>query len=406
MNRNMNLQRSWAIALVVMASKSLAAPAAMADAGPLQVQVFQSGQRGYHSFRIPAIVRATNGNLLAFAEGRRNDGGDIGAIDLVLKRSSDDGRTWGLLQRVIDGGANTFGNPTPIVDGSTGKILLLTTYNDGNVTEEQILAGAVKDRRVFLQASTDNGAAWSTAREITSTVKRPDWRYYATGPVHGIQLARGAHVGRLIAPCNHSTTNSSGSPAWKVHLLYSDDGGATWRIGASESLNDWTVNPNECAAVELTDGRIYTVARNEEGSAPGHRAFARSRDAGLTFEAPFAIDVSLVSPVVQGCVLRYSAADQGDSANRILFSAPGDPLRRARMTIRSSFDETRNWSAGKVIYDGPSAYSDMVKLPGGLVGLVYESGTKQPYERITFATLSAAFLDAPDPVLPSGGSKR
>ena len=399
MTWNACLRRAWAMAL--MASTCSAAPAT-SGAGPRQVQVFQAGQEGYHSFRIPAIVRATNGAVLAFAEGRRNGGGDIGAIDLVLKRSFDNGRTWGPLQKVIDGGANTFGNPTPIADGRTGKILLLTTYNDGNITEEQILTGGVKDRRVFLQASIDNGATWSMAKEITSAVKRPDWRYYATGPVHGIQLARGAHAGRLIAPCNHSTTNSSGSPAWKAHLLYSDDGGDTWRIGATESPNYGILNPNECAAVELADGRVYTVARNEESSAPDHRAFACSRDAGLTFEAPFAIDVSLVSPVVQGCVLRYSAVDQGDSANRILFSAPGDPLKRERMTIRSSFDETRSWSTGKVIYGGPSGYSDMVMLPGGLVGLLYESGTKQPYERITFATLSTAFLDTPGPALPSG----
>jgi sialidase-1 len=393
------------MAFMVMASTCFAA-AAKADDGPVQVQVFQSGKEGYHTFRIPAIVRTTNGTLLAFAEGRKNGGDDTGAIDLVLKRSFDNGRTWGPLQRVGDGGANTFGNPTPVVDGHMGRIVLLTTHNDGMVTEAQILAGTVKDRRVFVQESADNGATWSAAREITSIVKRPAWRYYATGPVHGIQLSRGAHAGRLIAPCNHSTTNSSGSPVWGAHLLYSDDGGATWRIGATDSPNNGPVHPNECAVVELSDGRVYAVARSEEGGAAGHRAVACSRDAGLSFEVPFAIDASLVSPVVQGSVLRYSAIDQGGTANRILFSAPGDPARRARMTIRSSFDETRSWSAGKVIYDGPSAYSDMVKLPDGLVGLLFESGIKHPYERIMFVALSTAFLDAPDPAPPPGGSER
>ena len=131
MSRNVELRCVLVMALVVMALTASAAPAAMADARPLEVPVFQAGQEGYHSFRIPAIVRATNGILLAFAEGRRNDGGDIGAIDLVLKRSPDNGRTWGPLQKVTDGGANTFGNPTPIVDGRTGKILLLTRSRSG-----------------------------------------------------------------------------------------------------------------------------------------------------------------------------------------------------------------------------------------------------------------------------------
>jgi sialidase-1 len=124
--------------------------------------------------------------------------------------------------------------------------------------------------------------------------------------------------------------------------------------------------------------------------------FGISRDAGETFDAPFAIDASLVSPIVQGSVLRYTSANPGGPANRILFSAPGHPSQRAKMTVRSSFDETRTWTAGKVIYDGPSAYSDMVNLPDGKIGLLYESGVRNPYERITFATLTTAFLDSPD----------
>ena len=396
MNRNVCHPLAWVLALLVMALASSAA-AVPADDAPVPVQVFHSGSEGYHTFRIPAIVRTTNGTLLAFAEGRRNDGGDTGAIDLVLKRSFDNGLTWGPLQMVAAGGADTIGNPTPIVDARTSKILLLTTHNRGNTTEAQVLSGAVRDRFVFVQASVDDGATWSVAKEITSTAKRPAWRYYATGPVHGIQLTRGAHAGRLVAPCNHSATNSSGASVWGAHLLYSDDGGTTWQIGATDTSNNRVVNPNECAAVELSDGRIYAVARNEEAKAPGHRVIANSPDAGLTFEAPFAIDIRLISPVVQGSVLRYSAVDQGDKANRILISAPGDPLRRTRMTICSSFDETRSWSAGKVIYDGPSAYSDMVKLPDGMVGLLYESGVKQPYEGIVFVPLTAAFLDTPDP---------
>jgi sialidase-1 len=384
------------LALTMFAATLWTRAAAGASDGLAEVPVFRSGTESYHTFRIPAIVRATNGTLLAFAEGRKSQSGDTGDIDLVLKRSFDNGRTWGPLQIVGDNGANTFGNPTPIVDRTTGKIVLLTTHNAGNVTETELLTGAVNDRRVFVQESADHGAAWSAAREITAATKRASWRYYATGPGHGIQLARGAHAGRLIAPCNHSTTNLAGVSAWAVHLLYSDDGGASWRIGAVDSPNRSLLNPNECSAVELTDGRIYTVARNEEGSSAGNRAFACSRDGGETFDAPFSIDVRLVSPVVQGSALRCSAMDQGGPANRILFSAPGHPSRRARMMVRSSFDEARTWTAGRVVYDGPSAYSDMVNLPDGQVGLLYESGVKHPYERITFATFGAAFLDSPN----------
>jgi hypothetical protein len=368
-----------------------------AASGLVEVAVFRSGTEGYHTFRIPAIVSGTNGTLLAFAEGRKNSASDTGDIDLVLKRSFDRGLTWGPLQLVGDDGANTIGNPTPIVDLMTGKILLLTTRNDGKVTETQVRAGEAKDRRVFIQESADCGATWSAPREITSETKRSNWRWYATGPVHGIQLARGAHAGRLIAPCDHTTTNSAGWSACGSHLLYSDDHGLSWLVGADESPNNGTINPNECAAVELTDGRIYVLARNQNGRATGNRAIGYSGDAGKTFEAPFAINSSLVSPVVQGSLLRYSALDQGGDVNRILFAAPGDPAKRTGMTVRSSFDEARSWNSGKVIYRGPSAYSDLVKLPGGQIGLLYESGGNNPYERITFAIFDLEFLDALPP---------
>jgi len=390
-------RRARTIVITIFMAAALISAAAAAGGELSQIQVFRHGADGYHSFRIPAIVCATNGALLAFAEGRRNNGGDTGAIDLVLKRSFDDGRTWGPLRIVGDGGTNTFGNPTPIVDLVMGRVLLLTTHNAGNVTEEQVMAGVVNDRRVFVQQSDDNGATWSLAREITSSAKRSSWRYYATGPGHGIQLGRGGHAGRLVAPCNHSTTNSASSSAYGAHLLLSDDHGITWRIGADNSPNDGRINPNESSSLELSDGRIYTVTRNQEGSSAGHRAVAWSSDGGETFEAPFVMEFRLVSPVVEGALLRCASADQAGAPSRILFSTPSDSVQRMRMTVYRSFDEARTWGTAKVIYHGPSAYSDMARLPNGQIGLLYESGINGPYEQITFVAFTAAFLDTRDP---------
>jgi sialidase-1 len=55
--------------------------------------VFESGVGGYHTYRIPAIVAAANGNLVALCEGRRQGRGDAGDIDVHCRRSPDGGAT-------------------------------------------------------------------------------------------------------------------------------------------------------------------------------------------------------------------------------------------------------------------------------------------------------------------------
>ena len=78
--------------------------------------VFKSGEDGYKCFRIPTILKSQNGTLLAFAEGRKNSCSDTGDIDLVLKKSSDNGNTWSALKVIWDDGNNTCGNPSPVLD--------------------------------------------------------------------------------------------------------------------------------------------------------------------------------------------------------------------------------------------------------------------------------------------------
>src|SRR4051812_3131797 len=87
--------------------------------------VFVSGEGGYHTYRIPAIIATKKGTLLAFCEGRRGSSSDAGDIDLLLRRSFDQGKTWGPVQMVADMGTDTVGNPAPVVDQKTGEIVML-----------------------------------------------------------------------------------------------------------------------------------------------------------------------------------------------------------------------------------------------------------------------------------------
>ena len=166
--------------------------------------LFESGTNGYNTFRIPAIITTKNGTLLAFAEGRKNTSSDTGDIDLVMKRSDDNGKTWSELILIWDDGDNVCGNPAPVQDTKSGKIFLLSTWNLGSDHEHEIINQTSWDtRRIYLLVSSDDGLTWSEPVEITTTVKLNNWTWYATGPCHGIQLQAGEYKSRLIIPCDH-----------------------------------------------------------------------------------------------------------------------------------------------------------------------------------------------------------
>src|SRR5213594_4256179 len=173
-----------AAVLVPAALKTSAAPPVYA-----QVQLFKSGEHGYHTYRIPALAASKKGTLLAFVEGRKSGRSDTGDIDVLLRRSFDNGKTWTEAQVVADHGDDTIGNPCPVVDAGTRTIWLLLTGNPGKTNETQILDDAGQGRRtVWVTHSNDDGATWAAPIEITSSVKEKEWTWYATGPGNGIQL--------------------------------------------------------------------------------------------------------------------------------------------------------------------------------------------------------------------------
>lgn len=333
-------------------------------------EVFVSGQDGYHTFRIPSVIRAGNGDLLAFCEGRRESRSDTGDIDLVMKRSSDNGETWGPLTVVWDDGANTVGNPCPVLDPDSNTLHLLLTRNFGADAESKIIDGTSwGTRTVWHLTSTNDGKTWSKPKEITSTAKRDGWMWYATGPGAGIRL----QSGRLVIPCDFITQKREGFS----HTLLSDDGGKTWRIGG-------VVGPgtNECEAVELSDGSVMLNMRNYRGANLNHRAVAVSRDGGESF-GPFTNDKNLPEPRCQASIRSVTTAD--GKGKVILFSNPASETKREAVTVRLSRDEGKSWAKSLVLHAGPGAYSCLVELAPGRAGCLFEAGEKSPYEVIRFA---------------------
>ena len=348
-----------------------------------KTDVFVSGEGGYHTYRIPAVLRVKNGALLAFSEGRKTGGGDSGDIDMLLKRSTDGGRTWGPVQVVWDDEENTCGNPCPVYDETTGTIWLLLTHNRGTDHEKEIAAHTSKGTRtVWIASSTDQGATWTKPVEITSTTKDPSWTWYATGPGIGIQIKAGEHAGRLVIPCDHNyddpadpTKHISGS-----HAIYSEDHGKTWKLGAP-------IHPkvNECQVAELFDGRGSLVMNMRHHT--GLRAVATSTDGGVTWTAPVEAQ-DLIEPGCQASILRCESVKRGEPG--LLFFSNPAAKTRVRLTVKSSADDAKTWTDVALLHEGPSAYSSLVSVDAKTLGCLYENGAKRPYERITFARIDLA----------------
>ena len=339
--------------------------------------IFKSGENGYNTFRIPSIVTTNKGTILAFAEGRKNSSSDSGDIDIVLKRSNDNGKTWGEIIIVRDDGVNVCGNPSPVVDRNSGSILLLSTWNLGGDTESEIINEISEDtRRVFVLKSTDDGLSWSEPKEITTSVKKDNWTWYATGPVHGIQISKGNYKDRLIIPCDHIESQTK---KYFSHIIFSDDYGETWEIGG-RTPQDYV---NESTVAEIEGGALMLNMRNYDRTQKV-RKISISYDGGNSWGDIYG-DEELIEPICQASLLRYSTRGKGD--NIMMFLNPSDEKSRINMTLKLSEDLGKSWVKSKVLFSGPSAYSDMVVLKGGDIGCLFEAGIKSPYEGIVFQTI-------------------
>ncbi|TDN99000.1 sialidase family protein [Sunxiuqinia elliptica] len=359
---------------------------------PIVQVLWSQADSSHNNYRIPALLVTPQHTLLAFAEGR--EGGDSGDIDILLRRSTDQGRSWEEQIVVWDDGPNTCGNPCPVVDQTSGRIYLFMTWNLGSDSEDAIIRKQSQQTRIpYLCYSDDDGQTWSEPVSLETTCKDPDWGWYATGPGVGIQLQAAPHKNRLVIPCNNSYTVEQDAEAVKgtfgygAHVLLSDDGGASWRM--SELIHP---KVNESQVVELADGTLMMNMRSYHGKSC--RAVSYSHDGGESWSAP-ELAPQLVESVCQASTIRLSSY----AGRPLLFVNPAVPHGRTHMSIQCSFDEAKSWSNSKLIYAGPSAYSSLGELPNGQIGLFFEAGQDHPYEKMVFVSFNPDELIQPGTLL-------
>jgi sialidase-1 len=276
---------------------------------------------------------------------------------------------------IRDEGNKRCGGTTALVDRQSGRIHLLIE-----------VAGS----RFYQYTSDDDGKTWAEHQELTPIFKafrtRFGWTRLSTGSGHGIVLKRRKHNGRFIIPfwCTKDEM------IFRSGLIYSDDRGETWRAGG---LSDPSMQSNETTIYEGVDGLLHFnmraggVQRKKDRSP--HRVTATSEDGGETWSASQYDDV-LISPQCHASTLRYTWPEEGRS--RVLFSNPADAEERIRMTVRLSYDDGETWPRKRMIFGGPSAYSDLARLKDGRIGLLWEGGDEDKYARLMFAAFKLSWL--------------
>lgn len=337
-------------------------------------KLFNGNSGTYHSYRIPAIVKATNGTLVAFAEGRVNDNEDYGNINLICRRKGAAFEGWNSIQ-IIAGDVDiynngvkvadkdgTFGNPTAVVDQETDRIWLFMSYNAPGLcqcpgmSDSEIPLGYTKitqpgQRKTLVTYSDDNGANWSTPIDRTSTLKPSSQVWDAMGPGIGIQKTQ-TDAGMLIIPASGRN-------------IYSTNNGSTWQY---QTIPGGT---SEGTIVERLSGQLM---RNDRGvGSTANYRFKSVGGIGHTWSAFDAV-TELPDPHCQGSILRYTT-----NPSRILFLNPASQTTRTAMKIRLSTDEGVSWDSGKAIpqiFSSGTAklggYSSLVKTPDNMIGALIE----------------------------------
>lgn len=352
------------------------------------VDVFVSGREGFHTFRIPSLLRGASGALIAIAEARENRG-DQARNQLVFKKSTDEGKRWSSIRFLARSVKGSLNNPCAVIVRETGEWIVFYQEYPPGIAERspELQPGWEGDRivRTFVVRSRDEGTLWSAPEDVTRQVKQARVATtMSSGPGIGIQLKRGRHAGRLVIPFNEGPYE-----LWGVYAAFSDDLGKTWRqsqrVPGGRSVRAGGKEQstiNEAQVVELATGELMLNMRS--WGSPSLRKTSVSKDGGETWSA-VAVAPDLVEPSCQAAIVSLDRTS-GSDALMLGYSGPIGPARREGWLMISR-DQGGSWKKEVSIDPGRFAYSVLSEIGPGKVACLYETGEKDPYEKIRFTIL-------------------
>ena len=308
-------------------------------------------------YRIPSIITATNGDLIAAIDERVPSCGDLKwsrDINIVIRKSSNNGKTWGKIEKIIDYPlGQSASDPSMILDKQTNTIFLFYNYMDLDNQKDIYYLKYI--------SSNDNGKSWSKPVDITNQISKENWKndfkFITSG--RGIQTKKGTLL--------HCLVNLQKG----THVFGSNDNGKTWFITETP-----TSPGDESKIVELNDGSWMVNSRVNK---LGYRYSHVSNDDGKTWISKK--EESIIDPGCNGSLIRYSHGEK----NLLLLTNINNKKERKEIVLRYSIDEGKSWSNPKIIYNGEAAYSSMTVMENGNLGLFFEMDN---YTKNVFTSIS------------------
>ena len=349
-------------------------------------------------YRQPILLR-TASSLIAIVEGRPGiawcSGTDWPAVPdfpLLAKSSENGGASWSAAVNITRGNLDFL---TPVYDAVADKIVLVVQQGDTGVVQTE---------------SGDGGRTWSAVVPAVLPVP-PGFSALIPGVGHGIQVSA-AHcldsscvgtAGRLILPFVATrvgpVSNDTACGTCATALVFSDDGGASWSLGAVSEQNgsrEAALVQLDSAAAGAVGAAIYAAERNL-GNATGTRWHAVSLDGGRSFsrygvDALPDVTTSNWTGVVSG-LARFDAPGLPATPPLLIFTAPNAVNARANLSLWASEDQGATWGAPRLtIFGGPAAYSDALQINDTHVGVIFEGSATEFAGGIWFTALPAASL--------------
>ena len=322
--------------------------------------LFQPGDYNSTNYRIPGVVTAKDGSIVAVTDKRKYNQGDLPEdIDIVCRRSTDGGHTWSEPYTIAQGTGYNHG---------FGDCVLAWTNDDNG-----LIAGFVggvglwnstpsNPIRSYIARSYDNGQTWTEPEDITDFIfgsncvvpEHRTWRASFFGSGNGLITSTGRIM--FVAAIRETTAQSLNN-----YAVYSDDNGITWHVSGRAS-----VSGDEAKVTELVDGRILMSIRHN-----GKRWYNISNDGGETWQSSTSTWNDITAPACNGDMIRYTSVNQGFNKNRLLHSVPFGSSR-TDVSVYISYDEGETWPVRKCIVPYSSAYSSLCVLPDGTIGLYVE----------------------------------